>query len=146
MPSKTAQRLCPQAIFVRPRFEAYKEVSRQLHDIFHRYTDLVEPLSLDEAYLDVTNDKLGIGYAMEIATQIKQAIREELNLTASAGVSINKFVAKVASDMNKPDGITFIGPSKIKQFMERLPVDKFYGVGKVTAAKMKSIGLFTGAD
>lgn len=146
MPSKIAQRLCPEAIFVRPRFEVYKEVSRQLHDIFHRYTDLVEPLSLDEAYLDVTNDKLGIGYAMEIAKQIKQAIREELNLTASAGVSVNKFIAKVASDMNKPDGITFIGPSKIKQFMERLPVDKFYGVGKVTAAKMKSIGLFTGAD
>src|SRR5690606_4002616 len=137
--------LCPQAIFVRPRFEAYKAVSSQIHDIFHRYTDLVEPLSLDEAYLAGTEDKLGIGYAMEIATQIKQAIREELHLTASAGVSINKFVAKVASDMNKPDGLTFIGPSRVQNFMEKLPVDKFYGVGKVTAAKMKSLGLFTGA-
>jgi DNA polymerase-4 len=106
MPSKQALQLCPHAIFVRPRFAAYKEVSQQIRDIFGRYTDLIEPLSLDEAYLDVTNDKLNIGSAIEIAKQIKQAIKDELNLTASAGVSINKFVAKIASDIKKPDGLT----------------------------------------
>ncbi|HTG56259.1 MAG TPA: DNA polymerase IV, partial [Niabella sp.] len=112
MPSKTAQRLCPQAIFVFPRFEAYKAVSIHIREIFHRYTDIIEPLSLDEAYLDVTSDKQNIGSALEIAKLIKQAIKNELELTASAGVSINKFVAKIASDMNKPDGLTFIGPSR----------------------------------
>lgn len=146
MPSKTAQRLCPEAIFVYPRFDAYKAVSKHIREIFHRYTDIIEPLSLDEAYLDVTHDKQGIGYAMDIAKQIKQAIKEELNLTASAGVSINKFVAKIASDMDKPDGLTFIGPSKIESFMETLKVEKFHGVGKVTAAKMKAMGLHTGGD
>ncbi|MGF7230834.1 DNA polymerase IV [Arachidicoccus sp.] len=146
MPSKTAQRLCPHAIFVYPRFDAYKTVSRHIREIFERYTDIIEPLSLDEAYLDVTHDKQGIGYAMDIAKQIKLAIKEELNLTASAGVSINKFVAKIASDMNKPDGLTFIGPSKIEAFMEQLKVEKFHGVGKVTAAKMKAMGLHTGGD
>lgn len=146
MPSKTAQRLCPHAIFVYPRFDAYKIVSRHIREIFHRYTDIIEPLSLDEAYLDVTNDKQGIGYAMDIAMLIRQAIKEELNLTASAGVSINKFVAKIASDMNKPDGLTFIGPSHVESFMEKLPVEKFHGVGKVTAAKMQAMGLHTGND
>lgn len=146
MPSKTALRLCPEAIFVPPRFDAYKAVSRHIHEIFHRYTDIIEPLSLDEAYLDVTHDKRGIGYAMDIAKEIKNAIRDELHLTASAGVSINKFVAKIASDMNKPDGLTFIGPSKIESFMEQLPVEKFYGVGKVTAAKMKSMQILNGSD
>lgn len=146
MSSKRAVQLCPQAIFIRPRFDAYKEVSRHIREIFHRYTDLIEPLSLDEAYLDVTEDKLGVGSAIEIATQIKQAIRDELQLTASAGVSINKFVAKIASDINKPDGLKFIGPSSIEAFMEALPVEKFYGVGKVTAEKMKKMGLHTGAD
>ncbi|MGJ7029705.1 DNA polymerase IV [Niabella hirudinis] len=146
MPSKTAQRLCPGAIFVFPRFDAYKAVSGQLHQIFHRYTDIIEPLSLDEAYLDVTEDKLGIGYAIEIAAAIKKSIKDELQLTASAGVSVNKFVAKMASDMEKPDGLTFIGPSKIEAFMEQLPVEKFYGVGRVTAAKMKNMGLRTGGD
>lgn len=146
MPSKNAIRLCPQAIFVRPRFEAYKAVSKKIREIFHRYTDLVEPLSLDEAYLDVTTDKQGIGSALDIAAFIKKAIWEELELTASAGVSINKFVAKIASDMKKPDGLTFIGPSAIESFMEALPVEKFFGVGKVTAAKMKEIGLHTGKD
>lgn len=146
MPSKTAQRLCPEAIFVLPRFDAYKTVSKHIREIFRRYTDIIEPLSLDEAYLDVTNDKQNIGSALEIAGLIKKAIREELQLTASAGVSINKFVAKIASDMNKPDGLTFIGPSKIEAFMEALPVEKFFGVGKVTAAKMKAMGLFTGKD
>lgn len=146
MPSKRALQLCPHAIFIRPRFDAYKEASRHIREIFQRYTDLIEPLSLDEAYLDVTEDKLGIGSAIEIAVQIKQAIRDELQLTASAGVSINKFVAKIASDINKPDGLKFIGPSAIEAFMETLPVEKFYGVGKVTANKMKKMGLHTGAD
>jgi DNA polymerase-4 len=146
MSSKQAVQLCPHAIFVRPRFDAYKEVSTRIREIFSRYTDLIEPLSLDEAYLDVTNDKLGIGSAMEIANQIKNAIKEELQLTASAGVSINKFVAKIASDINKPDGLKFIGPSSIEAFMEKLPVEKFHGVGKVTAEKMKSMGLHFGSD
>ena len=146
MPSKEALRLCPGIIFIRPRFPAYKEVSQQIRAIFSRYTDLIEPLSLDEAYLDVTQDKLNIGSAIEIAKQIKQAIKDELQLTASAGVSINKFVAKIASDINKPDGLKFIGPSAIESFMEKLPVEKFFGVGKVTAEKMKNLGLFTGAD
>lgn len=146
MPSKQALQLCPHAIFVRPRFPAYKEVSQHIREIFSRYTDLIEPLSLDEAYLDVTEDKLNIGSAIEIAKQIKQAIKDELQLTASAGVSINKFVAKIASDINKPDGLTFIGPSAIEAFMEKLAVEKFHGVGKVTAEKMKKMGLFTGAD
>lgn len=146
MPSKQALQLCPHAIFVRPRFPAYKEVSQHIRKIFSRYTDLIEPLSLDEAYLDVTNDKLNIGSAIEIAKQIKQSIKDELNLTASAGVSINKFVAKIASDINKPDGLTFIGPSSIESFMEQLPVEKFHGVGRVTAEKMKKMGLHFGAD
>lgn len=146
MSSKQALQLCPHAIFVRPRFAAYKEASQKIREIFSRYTDLIEPLSLDEAYLDVTEDKLGIGSAMDIAKEIKQAIKEELNLTASAGVSVNKFVAKIASDMQKPDGLTFIGPSSVERFIEKLPVEKFYGVGKVTAQKMMNKGLFTGAD
>lgn len=146
MPSKQALQLCPEALFVQPRFAAYKEVSQKIREIFSRYTDLIEPLSLDEAYLDVTNDKLNIGSAIEIAKQIKQAITDELQLTASAGVSINKFIAKTASDINKPDGLTFIGPSAIEGFMEKLPVEKFFGVGKVTAEKMKKMGLHTGED
>lgn len=146
MSSKRAQQLCPELIFVRPRFDVYGEVSRRIREIFTRYTDLIEPLSLDEAYLDVTIDKQGIGSAIEIAKLIKQAIRDELQLTASAGVSVNKFVAKIASDLNKPAGLTFIGPSSITTFMETLAVEKFHGVGKVTADKMKRMGLFTGAD
>lgn len=146
MPSKQALHLCPGIIFVRPRFPVYKEVSQKIREIFSRYTDLVEPLSLDEAYLDVTEDKQGVGSAIEIAKLIKQSILTELQLTASAGISVNKFIAKIASDMNKPDGLTFIGPSSIGAFMEKLPVEKFFGVGKVTAAKMKSMGIHTGAD
>ncbi|WP_354356361.1 DNA polymerase IV [Pedobacter sp. UYP30] len=146
MPCSQAYRLCPTAIFVYPRFDVYKEVSKGIRSIFFRYTDLVEPLSLDEAYLDVTEDKLGIGSALEIASSIKKAIKSELNLNASAGISVNKFVAKVASDLEKPDGLTFIGPSKINSFMERLPIEKFYGIGKVTAAKMKAMQIVTGAD
>jgi len=146
MPSKKALQLCPHIIFIRPRFAAYKEVSQKIREIFRRYTDLIEPLSLDEAYLDVTQDKQNIGSAIDVAKLIKQAIKDELQLTASAGVSINKFVAKIASDMNKPDGLTFIGPSSIESFMEKLAVEKFFGVGKVTADKMKRMGLFTGVD
>ncbi len=146
MSSRKAQQLCPEVLFVVPRFDVYKTVSRQIRDIFHRYTDVIEPLSLDEAFLDVTSDKQGIGSALEIAGLIRKAIREELQLTASAGVSVNKFVAKIASDMNKPDGLTFIGPSRVVAFMEQLPVEKFFGVGRVTAEKMKRMGLFTGAD
>lgn len=146
MSSRIAYQLCPKAIFLRPRFEVYKEVSRKMREIFARYTDLIEPLSLDEAYLDVTSDKQNIGSAIEIAKQIKQAIKNELHLTASAGISINKFVAKIASDLKKPDGLAFIGPSRIEAFMEELSVEKFFGVGKVTADKMKKMGLHTGAD
>jgi DNA polymerase-4 len=146
MSSKMAIRLCPHAIFIRPRFEAYKSASKKIREIFHRYTDLVEPLSLDEAFLDVTTDKQGIGSALDIAALIKKAIKEELQLTASAGVSVNKFVAKMASEIKKPDGLHFIGPSAIGSFMEKLPVEKFFGVGKVTAARMKEKGLHTGKD
>lgn len=146
MSSKIAVQLCPHLIFIRPRFDVYKDVSQRIREIFRRYTDVIEPLSLDEAYLDVTTDKQGIGSAIEIAKKIKEAIKNELQLTASAGVSVNKFVAKIASDINKPDGMTFIGPSKIQGFMERLAIEKFFGVGKVTAAKMRKMGLHTGAD
>jgi DNA polymerase IV len=146
MLSKRALQLCPQIIFIKPRFDVYKKVSKQVREIFHRYTDIIEPLSLDEAYLDVTEDKQKIGSAIDIATLIKKAIKEELNLTASAGISINKFVAKIASDMKKPDGLTFIGPSKVQSFVESLAIEKFYGVGKVTAEKMKSMNIHTGAD
>ncbi|MGN0020097.1 MAG: DNA polymerase IV [Sphingobacterium hotanense] len=146
MSSRMALQLCPDLLFTRPRFDVYKEVSNHIRSIFHRYTDLIEPLSLDEAYLDVTEDKLNIGSAIEIARQIKQAIHEELQLTASAGVSVNKFVAKIASDFQKPDGLTFIGPSKVTKFLEALPIHKFFGVGKVTAKKMNQMGVHTGAD
>lgn len=146
MPSKRALQLCRDVIFIRPRFDVYKEVSKEIRAIFHRYTDIVEPLSLDEAYLDVTIDKQNIGSALDIAACIRREIDDELHLTASAGVSINKFVAKIASDINKPNGLTFIGPSRIEKFMETLAVEKFYGVGKVTADKMKSMGLHTGLD
>ena len=146
MPSRTAQRLCPHGIFIFPRHQVYQEVSLKVREIFHRYTDLIEPLSLDEAYLDVTTDKLQIRSAIDIAKQIKETIKHELELTASAGVSINKFVAKIASGMNKPDGLTFIGPSSVQAFMEKLPVEKFHGVGKITAEKMKKMGVEKGAD
>lgn len=146
MPSKKAKELCPDVIFIYPRFAAYKEVSKKIREIFHRYTDIVEPLSLDEAFLDVTSDKQNIGSAIEIAKLIKLQIREETGLTASAGISSSKFVSKIASDLQKPDGLTFIGPSKIETFMEKLPVEKFFGVGKVTANKMKDMGLHNGAD
>jgi DNA polymerase-4 len=146
MSSHLALQRCPDLVFIRPRFGVYQETSQKIRSIFGRYTDLIEPLSLDEAYLDVTDDKLHIGSAIEIAQQIKQAIKDELQLTASAGVSVNKFIAKIASDLDKPDGLTFIGPSRVTGFMETLPVEKFFGVGKVTAAKMKKLGIHTGGD
>lgn len=146
MPSCIAKQRCPHLIFVKPRFEVYKQVSQQIRDIFHRYTDLVEPLSLDEAYLDVTNNKLDLPLATTIAREIKQAIRSETHLTASAGVSINKFLAKIASGLNKPDGLTLIPPDRAEAFVETLPIEKFYGVGDATATKMKALGIHTGAD
>lgn len=146
MSSRQALQLCPHLLFTKPRFEVYKQVSDHIRSIFRRYTELIEPLSLDEAFLDVTEDKAGIGSAIEIAKAIKDAIKDELNLTASAGVSINKFIAKIASDYQKPNGLTFIGPSKVIPFLENLPIDKFFGVGKVTAQKMKGLGIHTGAD
>lgn len=146
MSSRQALQLCPDLIFTAPRFDAYQAASQHIRMIFQRYTDLIEPLSLDEAYLDVTEDKLGIGSAIDIAKAIKEAIWDELQLRASAGISVNKFVAKIASDFQKPDGLTFIGPSKLLPFLEKLPIEKFFGVGKVTAQKMKGIGIHTGAD
>jgi DNA polymerase-4 len=141
-----ALQLCPDAIFVYPRFHAYKEASRHIRAIFYRYTDLIEPLSLDEAFLDVTENKMNINSALKIAKEIKEAIKSELNLTASAGVSVNKFLAKVASDMQKPDGLTFIGPERVVSFIEELPIEKFFGVGKVTAQRMHTLGISTGMD
>ncbi|MGC1220033.1 MAG: DNA polymerase IV [Phormidesmis sp.] len=146
MPSRSAIQRCEHLIFVKPRFEAYRAVSEQIRAIFFGYTDLVEPLSLDEAYLDVTTDKLGIGSAVAIAQQIRDRIKTELNLTASAGVSINKFLAKIASDLNKPDGLSFIGPDQAIAFIESLPIESFYGVGPATAAKMKALGIHSGAE
>lgn len=146
MPSRTAIQRCQHLIFVKPRFDKYRAVSEEIRAIFFDYTDLVEPLSLDEAYLDVTIDKQDIGSAMVIAKQIRDRIRTDLDLTASAGVSINKFLAKIASDLNKPDGLSFIGPNDAEAFIEALPIEDFYGVGPATATKMKSLGIQTGAD
>ncbi|MXO60138.1 DNA polymerase IV [Altererythrobacter salegens] len=146
MPSMTAKRLCPDLIFVRHRFEEYQAVSRQIREIFRRYTPHVEPLSLDEAYLDVTDDIRGIGSATRIAELIRQQIREETRLTASAGVSYNKFLAKLASDQNKPDGICVIKPGQGAQFVAGLPVRRFHGVGPRGAEKLAKLGIETGAD
>jgi DNA polymerase-4 len=144
--SKIAAQRCPQLIFVKPRFEVYSTVSRQIREIFHSYTDLVEPLSLDEAYLDVTENKIGMPSATIIANEIRAKILEETGLTASAGVSFNKFLAKIASDMNKPNGFTLITPDKAEELVAGLEIEKFHGIGKVTAAKMQSLGILTGAD
>jgi len=146
MPSVTAKRLCPDLIFVKPRFDAYRAVSQQIRAIFLEYTPHIEPLSLDEAYLDVTEDLKGIGIATEIAIQIRARIRAETGLTASAGVSYNKFLAKLASDQNKPDGLCVVTPARGPAFVETVPVKRFHGVGPVTAAKMASLGIETGAD
>jgi DNA polymerase IV len=146
MPSSQAYRLCPKAVFLKPHFTLYKEISQQIREIFHRYTDLVEPLSLDEAYLDVTENFMNISSATIIAREIKKKILDETRLTASAGVSFNKFLAKVASDMNKPDGLTVIIPGDAEAFIERLPVGKFFGIGKVTEKHLKKMGILTGKD
>ena len=141
-----AKQKCPHIIFVRPRFDRYKEISTKIREIFYDYTDLVEPLSLDEAYLDVTQNKKGNPSASLIAKEIRDRIWKELELRASAGISVNKFLAKVASDINKPNGQKTINPEEVIPFLEELSVNKFYGVGKVTAAKMHNLGIFTGND
>ena len=146
MPSVTAIRRCPDLVFVRPRFDVYSGVSRQIRAIFADYTDQIEPLSLDEAYLDVTTDRHGLGSAKAIAEQIRARIHADTGLTASAGVSYNKFIAKLASDQNKPDGICVIPPHKGAAFVASLPVKRFHGVGPVTAKKMEALGILTGAD
>jgi len=146
MPSITALRRCPHLIFAKARFDVYKEVSLQIREIFHQYTDLVEPLSLDEAFLDVTENKVDNPSATHIAEEIKEKILAKTQLTASAGISVNKFVAKVATDLNKPDGITLIPPNKVEHFIENLAIGKFFGVGKVTAKKMHSFGIHFGRD
>ncbi|NUY81315.1 DNA polymerase IV [Flavobacterium sp. MAH-1] len=141
-----AKRYCPELIFVRPRFDRYKEISQRIRKIFHEYTDLVEPLSLDEAYLDVTQNKKGNPSATLLAQEIRRRIFEETGLTASAGISINKFVAKVASDYNKPNGQKTVNPDEVLDFLENLPIKKFHGIGKVTAEKMYQLGIFTGKE
>ena len=146
MPSVTARRRCPDLVFVKPRFDVYKAVSNQIRAIFADYTDLIEPLSLDEAYLDVTEDRRGLGTARAVAEEIRARIRAETGLTASAGVSYCKFIAKLASDQNKPDGLCVIPPHKGAAFVATLPVKRFHGVGPVTAAKMEKLGILTGAD
>ncbi|MAL95797.1 MAG: DNA polymerase IV [Haliea sp.] len=146
MPSVTARRRCPQLIFVPPRFEAYRAVSRQIHDIFRRFTSVIEPLSLDEAYLDVSEDLQSVGSATRIAQLIRQQILEETGLTASAGVSYNKFIAKIASDQNKPDGLCVVRPEQGPAFVAGLPIRRFHGVGPRTAERMARLGIHTGAD
>ena len=146
MSMQLAKRLCPQLIVVPGRYQVYKDVSRQMHAIFHEYTDLVEPISLDEAFLDVTENKPGIELAVDIAREIKAKIKERLNLTASAGVSYNKFLAKIASDQRKPDGLCTIHPSCAQEFIDKLRIEKFWLVGPKTAETMHKMGIFTGAD
>ena len=146
MSGALARRKCPHLVFVKPRFERYTEISKKIRSIFYEYTDKVEPLSLDEAYLDVTVNKKGNPSATLVAKEIRQRILEETGLTASAGISINKFIAKVASDYNKPNGQKTVNPDEVLQFLEDLPIGKFYGVGKVTTEKMYQLGIFTGKD
>lgn len=146
MSSVIAKRNCPDLIFVKPRFERYREVSNQIRAIFLEYTDLVEPLSLDEAYLDVTENKKGNPSATLIAREIRQKIKDKTGLNASAGISVNKFIAKIASDINKPNGQKTVNPEDILDFLEKLQVRKFHGVGKVTAEKMYQLGIFNGFD
>jgi DNA polymerase IV len=146
MPAFQARRLCPELTFVRTRFDAYQAASRQIREIFLSYTDLVEPLSLDEAYLDVTAPRRGPATATAIAVAIKREIKERTELTASAGVSFNKFLAKVASDLHKPDGLTVIRPEQAAAFLAGLPIERFFGIGPKTAEKMKALGIHRGAD
>ena len=146
MPGARARRLCPGLLFVKPRFEVYRAVSAQIRDIFARFTDMIQPLSLDEAYLDVTANKPGIASATVIAQEIRRMIRDETGLTASAGVSYNKLIAKLASDQNKPDGICVVRPGEGAAFMAKMPVRRIHGVGPVTARRMQALGIETGAD
>lgn len=146
MPSRTAIQKCPQLLFVKPRFDVYRSISEQIRNIFYEYTDLVEPLSLDEAYLDVTVNKMDMPSATLLAREIKDRIWDELHLTASAGVSLNKFLAKTASGLNKPNGLTLIPPAEAEAFVAKLPVESFYGIGHVTAEKMHQLGISSGAD
>ncbi len=146
MPSVTARRLCPDLVFVRPRFEVYKAASAEIHAVFAEHTDLIEPLSLDEAYLDVTQNKHGLSSATEVAKAIRATILARTGLVASAGVSYNKFLAKVASDHRKPDALFVITPAMGPAFVEELPIGRFRGVGPATEAKMKRLGIHTGAD
>lgn len=146
MSSSKARKLCPGLKFVNCRFDVYKSVSAQIHDIFHEYTDIMEPISLDEAFLDVTENFAGIPLALDIAREIKHKIRERLSLVASAGVSYNKFLAKIASDYRKPDGLCVIPPERAVEFIAKMPVESFWGVGPVTAAKMHNLGIYTGDD
>ena len=146
MPGWQAKKMCPELIFVPPRFEVYRAVSRQIRSIFFEYTDLVEPMALDEAYLDVTVNKKNMTIATDIAKEIRQKIFETTQLTASAGVSYNKFLAKTASGVQKPNGLTVIKPHQAAAFIENLPIEKFYGVGKVTASKMQGLGIHKGSD
>ncbi len=146
MASSIAARLCPHAVFIHGNFDEYIAVSDQIHEIFHEYTDLVEPMSLDEAYLDVTDNKVNCRYATIIAREIRKKIFQRTKLTASAGVSYCKFLAKVASDHDKPDGLTIITPDDADVFIENLPIARFYGIGKVTEKKMKQLGIRTGYD
>lgn len=146
MPAATARRLCPQAVFVPPRFHLYREVSQQIHAVFRQHTDLVEPLSLDEAYLDVSDSPHERGSATRIAERLRAEIRAATGLTASAGVSYNKMLAKIASDLNKPDGLAVITPAEGPAFAASLPIERFHGIGKATAAHMHALGIKTGAD
>lgn len=146
MSSRLAAKKCPELIFVTPRFQRYREVSQQIRSVFFEYTDLVEPLSLDEAFLDVTTNKKGLKSATLIAEEIRKKIFDTTGLTASAGISINKFLAKIASDYHKPNGQMTINPEEVLNFLERLEVKKFFGVGKVTCQKMYRLGIFTGKD
>ncbi|HLR25597.1 MAG TPA: DNA polymerase IV, partial [Fodinibius sp.] len=146
MPAARAIRLCPQAIFVKPRFEVYRKVSNQIREIFFQFTDMVEPLSLDEAYLDVTENHIGLPSATLIARKIRLLIKKETKLTASAGVAHNKFLAKIASDLDKPDGLSVILPEKAEAFLEELKIGEFHGVGSATEKKMNTLDIYTGAD
>lgn len=146
MSSRRAKTLCPQLILVPGRYDVYHEVSGRMHEIFHEYTDIIEPISMDEAFLDVTENKKGMTLAMDIAREIKAKIRERLQLTASAGVSYCKFLAKIASDYRKPDGLTVIHPFRAQEFIDGLEIEEFWGVGKATAEKMHALGIATGAQ
>ncbi len=146
MPVVSAKRMCRQLVLVPPHFDKYKAVSAQVHAIFHDYTDLIEPISIDEAFLDVTENKRNMSLAVDIAKEIRRRIREELHLTASAGVSYNKFLAKIASDYRKPDGLTVIHPDRAQEFIRSLRIEQFWGVGAKTAEKMHFMGIFTGRD